>query len=173
MLGYVGAVLLLGVILLLRSATPRQRHGGKHCPFGQPVLTRLVHVAGVLKLESELSRTLEGALSSFDADGDGVVTLAELRDTLAAQGRFVEQRRLQALFDAATQAKEAAEQAKIAAEEARALVDQTVRLVDSDGDGVISLAEAVSAPRRLLQPLLQQWLSGNAGSQPPKPGSEK
>ena len=99
---------------------------------------------GVKTVERELSATLEAALAEFDADGDGIVTIAELRDSLTNPARYGSQRRLVSVL-------EAARKASIAASEARALVDETVKLVDEDGDGVISLAEAVSAPRRILE----------------------
>jgi len=104
---------------------------------------------GVQTVERELSATLEAALAEFDADGDGIVTIAEVRDSLANPSRFASQRRLVSVL-------EAAKKASVAVSEARTVVDETVKLVDEDGDGVISLAEAVNAPRRILD---QWWQS--------------
>ena len=94
-------------------------------------------------MERELSTALEAALADFDADGDGVVTVAEVRDSLANPSRFASQRRLISVL-------EAAKKASSTASEARAIVGETAKLVDEDGDGVISFAEAMSAPRRIL-----------------------
>jgi len=104
--------------------------------------------ASVAAVERELSAALEAALSEFDADGDGVVTVAEIRDTLANSSRLASQQRLVAVLEAAKKATETVAQAQ-------AFVDETVRLVDEDGDGVITLAEAVKAPKKLFD----QWWS--------------
>ena len=104
--------------------------------------------ASVASVERELSAALEAALAEFDADGDGVVTVAEVRDTLANSSRLASQQRLVAVLEAAKKATDTVAQA-------RTFVDDTVRLVDEDGDGVITLAEAIRAPRRLFD----QWWS--------------
>jgi Ca2+-binding EF-hand superfamily protein len=105
----------------------------------------------VATVERQLSEALEAALAEFDADGNGIVTVAELLDSLANPSRLASRQRVLPMLEAAQKASDAILQA-------RSFVDETVRLVDEDGDGVITLAEAVRGPKRLFD---QWWSSVN------------
>ena len=105
----------------------------------------------VATVERQLSEALEAALAEFDADGNGIVTVAELLDSLANPSRLASRQRVLPVLEAAQKASDAILQA-------RSFVDETVRLVDEDGDGVITLVEAVRAPKRLFD---QWWSSVN------------
>jgi Ca2+-binding EF-hand superfamily protein len=105
----------------------------------------------VAAVERQLSEALEAALAEFDADGNGIVTVAELLDSLANPSRLASRQRVLPVLEAAQKASDAILQA-------RSFVDETVRLVDEDGDGVITLVEAVRAPKRLFD---QWWSSVN------------
>lgn len=108
-------------------------------------------------VEDATAQALSSLLAAMDANGDGKVSLAEVRDAWQAQSD-AEERAGASAGDAATVASllEAMNRVQGTVADLDRLqysinlaVEGAVAAIDEDGDGKITLQEAVQAPRRI------------------------
>ena len=110
----------------------------------------------MVAVEAKLNTAVEQVLSELDTDGDSSVTLTEVMDFLGGHSADRTPKE-----GGATSVLRAAWQAHVVLQDARSRLEATKKatddkgkemfdIIDENGDGVLSVQEILSAPKRLV-----------------------